>query len=92
MTRVVIRFKDGEHLNVPADCIDFRDGWIIAWKGDYIVVIAKADEVSFVGNKESATEAKSEATAQPYMPSTYTSNSQNFEAIPANAGEDGLPF
>ena len=51
-----------------------------------------ADEVSFVGNKESATEAKSEATAQPYMPSTYTSNSQNFEAIPANAGEDGLPF
>ena len=48
-----------------------------------------ADEVSFVGNKESATEAKSEATAQPYMPSAYTSNSQNFEEIP---GDETLPF
>lgn len=45
MTRVVIRFKDGEHMNIPADCIDIRDGWIFAWKGDFIVVIAKADEV-----------------------------------------------
>ena len=34
MTRVVIRFKDGEHMNIPADCIDIRDGWIFAWKGD----------------------------------------------------------
>lgn len=45
MTRVVIRFKDGEHMNIPADCIDIRDGWIFAWKGDFIVVIARADEV-----------------------------------------------
>ena len=43
-----------------------------------------ADEVSFVGNKESSTEAK----AQPYIPSAYTSNNQNFEEIPS----DGLPF
>ena len=49
-----------------------------------------ADEVSFVGNKESATEAKSEAPAQPYMPSVYSmDNSQNFEEI---AGDEGLPF
>lgn len=49
-----------------------------------------ADEVSFVGNKESATEAKSEAPARPYMPSVYsTDNSQNFEEI---AGDEGLPF
>ena len=49
-----------------------------------------ADEVSFVGNKESATEAKSEAPAQPYMPSVYsTDNSQNFEEIP---GDESLPF
>ena len=47
-----------------------------------------ADEVSFVGNKESATEGKN----QPYVPSAYTSSNQNFEAFPANAGEDGLPF
>lgn len=44
-----------------------------------------ADEVSFVGSKESSTEAKSEA----YVPSAYTSNSQNFEDIPT---EEGLPF
>ena len=49
-----------------------------------------ADEVSFVGNKESSTEAKSEAPAQPYMPSVYsTDNSQNFEEIP---GDETLPF
>ena len=49
-----------------------------------------ADEVSFVGNKESATESKSEAPAQPYMPSVYsTDNSQNFEEI---AGNEDLPF
>ena len=49
-----------------------------------------ADEVSFVGNKESATEAKNEAPAQPYMPSVYsTENSQNFEEIP---GDESLPF
>ena len=49
-----------------------------------------ADEVSFGGNKESTTEAKSEAPAQPYMPSVYsTDNSQNFEEIP---GDETLPF
>lgn len=45
MKRVIIRFKDGEHLNIPADCIDIREGWIVAWKDDYIVVIAKAEEI-----------------------------------------------
>ena len=44
-----------------------------------------ADEVSFVGNKESSTETKNE----PYMPSAYTSNSQNFEAI---SSDETLPF
>lgn len=44
-----------------------------------------ADEVSFVGNSSSNTEAK----AQPYVPTAYTSNNQNFQEIP----EDGnLPF
>jgi hypothetical protein len=46
MTRVIIRFKDGEHLNIPADCIDIRDGWIMAWSGELIVVLAKAEEVN----------------------------------------------
>lgn len=44
-----------------------------------------AEEISFAGGKESSTEAKSEA----YVPSAYTSNSQNFEEIP---NEEGLPF
>lgn len=45
MTRVIIRFKDGEHLNIPADYIDIRDGWIMVWRGEDIVAIAKADEI-----------------------------------------------
>ena len=45
-----------------------------------------AEEIDFVGSKESSTEAKSE----PYMPSGYaTENSQNFEEIP---GDEALPF
>lgn len=44
-----------------------------------------ADEVSFVGNSSSTTEAKSE----PYMPTAYTSNNQNFEEIP---NDGSLPF
>lgn len=45
MSRVVFRFKDGEHHNISADCIDLREGWIFAWKGEYIVAIVKAEEV-----------------------------------------------
>lgn len=45
MTRVIIKFKDGEHLNIPADYIDLRDGMVMAWNGEYIVAIAKAAEV-----------------------------------------------
>ena len=44
-----------------------------------------ADEVSFVTARENSTEAKSE----PYVPSAYTTNNQNFEEIP-NDGD--LPF
>ena len=43
-----------------------------------------ADEVSFVGNNNS-----SEDKNQAYIPSAYTSNNQNFEAI---ADQEGLPF
>lgn len=45
MPRVIIRFKDGEYLNLPADCIDLREGWFFAWRGEFIVVMAKAEEV-----------------------------------------------
>ena len=42
-----------------------------------------ADEVSFVGNSSSNTDAK------PYVPSAYTSNNQNFEEITTDGS---LPF
>ena len=44
-----------------------------------------ADEVTFVGNNSTNTEAKS----QPYVPSAYTTNNQNFEEIP---NDGSLPF
>ena len=46
MTRVILKFKDGEHINLQADCIDIRDGWIMAWRGEALVVVANADEVN----------------------------------------------
>jgi single-strand DNA-binding protein len=48
-----------------------------------------AEEISFAGGKESSTEAKNDAPTEPYMPSAYTQNSQNFEEIP---GDEALPF
>lgn len=45
MTRVIIKFKDGAFINIIADCIDIRDGWIMAWNGELVVAIAKAEEV-----------------------------------------------
>ena len=47
-----------------------------------------ADEVSFVGSKESG-DGKNNEPTQPYVPSAYTSNNQNFEEIP---GDESLPF
>ena len=44
-----------------------------------------AEEISFAGGKESSAEEKKEA----YVPSAYTTNSQNFEDIP---GDESLPF
>ena len=49
------------------------------------VVEVVADEVSFVGNKESSTGAVN----QSYIPDAYKQNASNFEAIP---NPEGLPF
>ena len=48
-----------------------------------------AEEIDFVGNKESSGEVKNEVPTQPYTPSAYTSNNQNFEEIPSDGT---LPF
>ena len=45
-----------------------------------------AEEIDFVGGKEADTEKKASV---PYVPAAYTSNSQNFEAIP---NDESLPF
>ena len=59
-----------------------------------------AEEISFAGGKEAATEATSSTASgppsptgkanTPYVPSAYTSNSQNFEEI--DSGDEALPF
>lgn len=46
MSRVIIKLKDGTCINIPADGIDYREGWVIAWYGENIVAIAKGDEVT----------------------------------------------
>jgi single-strand DNA-binding protein len=54
-----------------------------------------ADEVSFVGNADNASEAKEstpakfDPSAMAYMPDAYNANSQNFDEIPS---DEGLPF
>ena len=45
MSRVIIKFKNGDHINIGADCIDIRDAFIMAWRGEDLVVIANADEI-----------------------------------------------
>ena len=46
MSRVIIKLKDGTCINIPADFLEMRDGWLIAWRDELAVAIAKGDEVS----------------------------------------------
>lgn len=46
MSRLVIIFKSGDHLNIPADALDLRDGWVMAWLGENLVAIVDATEVT----------------------------------------------
>ena len=50
-----------------------------------------AEEIDFVGSKESGDggQPRTSVPTEPYVPSAYTSNNQNFEPIP---NEEGLPF
>ena len=80
-------FKKGQPILICGQ-LQTRN-WTDKQNNKRIAVEVVADEVSFVGNKESSAEAKSEPSAQPYIPSAYTQNSQNFETIPS---DEGLPF
>ena len=45
MARAVIRFKDNTYLNIPADGLNFVDGWLMAWDGDALVAVVSAEEL-----------------------------------------------
>lgn len=46
--RVVIKFENGEYLNIPGDYIDVRDGWVLAYKDEYLVAACKEAEVKII--------------------------------------------
>lgn len=51
MKRVVFRFIEGmepNHMNIPGDCIDMRDGFIFVWDGENVVAIVRQDIVNYV--------------------------------------------
>ena len=51
MKRVVFRFVDGiepNHMNIPGDCIDVRDGFVVVWNGEFIIAMVKQEIVTFV--------------------------------------------
>ena len=45
MQRVVIKFKDGSHINLPAMEIEQEDGIIRAKRGNYLVAVASLDNI-----------------------------------------------
>lgn len=45
MKRCVVKCKDGEFLNLNADCIDIRDGCVLAWCGEALILVVKVDEI-----------------------------------------------
>jgi single-strand DNA-binding protein len=78
-------FKKGQAILICGQ-IQTRN-WTDKQNNKRVAVEVIADEVSFVGNKESSAEAKNE----PYVPTPYfTQNSQNFEEI--DSGDEDLPF
>lgn len=78
-------FKKGQAILICGQ-IQTRN-WTDKQNNKRVAVEVIADEVSFVGNKESSTETKNE----PYVPTPYsTQNSQNFEEI--DSGDADLPF
>ncbi len=45
MTRVVVKFKNGEHINVVADTIEVKNSDIIVNNNGKIVVVTKIKEI-----------------------------------------------
>lgn len=45
MQRAVIKLKDASFINIYANAIDLREGWVMAWHDDMLVAIVREDEV-----------------------------------------------
>lgn len=46
MKRVVIKFKDGTHINTEADYLQRDEEFITAWNGDNIAAIVRIELIS----------------------------------------------
>lgn len=46
MTRAVFKFKDGTHLNLPADYIGVQEEWAVAFNGEQMVIMARIEDVA----------------------------------------------
>ena len=45
-TRAVYIFKDGTHLNLPANYITIQDEWAVAWQDDKMVAMARTEDIA----------------------------------------------
>ena len=45
MQRVVIKFKDGSHINLPAMELDLEEDIVVAKRGNYIIAVASRDNL-----------------------------------------------
>lgn len=54
MQRVVIKFKDGSHINLPAMELEIREEIILAWRGNYLIAVASLDNIvtAYVSEKK----------------------------------------
>ena len=52
MQRAIIKLKRDSYINVRANAIDLRDGWVMAWNDDMLVAVVAGDQVEACYLKE----------------------------------------
>lgn len=59
MTRAIIKFTDGSHINIEADYIHLRDDdkLLTVWRGNDLVALTKLESVSSCHLSESTEKA-----------------------------------
>jgi hypothetical protein len=45
MARVIFNLRDDSFINIEADAIDKRDGFVMAWNGEFVVALVNEQEV-----------------------------------------------